>query len=275
MRHNLSLHKCFRRVENSKGAVWTVDDYEYFCRRLQVGCSRRRSSSNEERPGGMAPSVATSAGYQLSASLLGTGPQVPYNADRMLALSLIQPVDMTNSPRQGTTVSNSAMLAAAAAARSADHNHSMTSNQTDGDLSSMEDLMEEDGAAPGSNGISTYSDYDDMADDDECYSPHEYPSSNFRSDMPRMSGSSEPLSLVIERPPVDVLRTSTGNSGFGAPGMSGMGNSGYGNTESLVETPSRGSGFAPSLATADDDDSFYLVERPPRNADSAPPSFGS
>ena len=37
VRHNLSLHKCFRRVENSKGAVWTVDDYEYFSRRLQIG----------------------------------------------------------------------------------------------------------------------------------------------------------------------------------------------------------------------------------------------
>lgn len=26
VRHNLSLHKCFTRVENVKGAVWTVDD---------------------------------------------------------------------------------------------------------------------------------------------------------------------------------------------------------------------------------------------------------
>jgi len=37
VRHNLSLHKCFQRVENSKGAVWIVDDYEYFARRLQIG----------------------------------------------------------------------------------------------------------------------------------------------------------------------------------------------------------------------------------------------
>ncbi|KAG9510087.1 Forkhead box protein P1, partial [Fragariocoptes setiger] len=32
VRHNLSLHKCFTRVENVKGAVWTVDESE-FCRR--------------------------------------------------------------------------------------------------------------------------------------------------------------------------------------------------------------------------------------------------
>uniref|UniRef100_A0A7N6ASX9 Fork-head domain-containing protein n=1 Tax=Anabas testudineus TaxID=64144 RepID=A0A7N6ASX9_ANATE len=29
VRHNLSLHKCFVRVENVKGAVWTVDEVEY------------------------------------------------------------------------------------------------------------------------------------------------------------------------------------------------------------------------------------------------------
>ena len=33
VRHNLSLHKCFMRVENVKGAVWTVDDLEYSRRR--------------------------------------------------------------------------------------------------------------------------------------------------------------------------------------------------------------------------------------------------
>lgn len=33
VRHNLSLHKCFVRVENVKGAVWTVDEREYQKRR--------------------------------------------------------------------------------------------------------------------------------------------------------------------------------------------------------------------------------------------------
>lgn len=35
VRHNLSLHKCFVRVENVKGAVWTVDESEYQKRRPQ------------------------------------------------------------------------------------------------------------------------------------------------------------------------------------------------------------------------------------------------
>ncbi|KAJ3596920.1 hypothetical protein NHX12_003320 [Muraenolepis orangiensis] len=35
VRHNLSLHKCFVRVENLKGAVWTVDQVEFRRRRSQ------------------------------------------------------------------------------------------------------------------------------------------------------------------------------------------------------------------------------------------------
>ncbi|XP_046890561.1 LOW QUALITY PROTEIN: forkhead box protein P2-like [Hypomesus transpacificus] len=35
VRHNLSLHKCFVRVENVKGAVWMVDEEEYLRRRSQ------------------------------------------------------------------------------------------------------------------------------------------------------------------------------------------------------------------------------------------------
>ncbi|KAL1021036.1 hypothetical protein UPYG_G00007890 [Umbra pygmaea] len=35
VRHNLSLHKCFVRVENVKGAVWTVDEMEFQRRRPQ------------------------------------------------------------------------------------------------------------------------------------------------------------------------------------------------------------------------------------------------
>ncbi|XP_077185841.1 forkhead box protein P3 [Paroedura picta] len=35
IRHNLSLHKCFVRVENVKGAVWTVDEVEYRKKRSQ------------------------------------------------------------------------------------------------------------------------------------------------------------------------------------------------------------------------------------------------
>ncbi|XP_057330166.1 forkhead box protein P1 isoform X10 [Microplitis mediator] len=39
VRHNLSLHKCFMRVENVKGAVWTVDEVEFYKRRPQRACS--------------------------------------------------------------------------------------------------------------------------------------------------------------------------------------------------------------------------------------------
>ncbi len=47
VRHNLSLHKCFMRVENVKGAVWTVDDSEY-CRRrpLKINSNSGTSSSS-------------------------------------------------------------------------------------------------------------------------------------------------------------------------------------------------------------------------------------
>ncbi|KAE8737150.1 hypothetical protein FOCC_FOCC017389, partial [Frankliniella occidentalis] len=31
----MSLHKCFMRVENVKGAVWTVDEVEFYKRRPQ------------------------------------------------------------------------------------------------------------------------------------------------------------------------------------------------------------------------------------------------
>ena len=37
VRHNLSLHKCFKRVENVKGAVWTVDEVEYHKKRNPKG----------------------------------------------------------------------------------------------------------------------------------------------------------------------------------------------------------------------------------------------
>uniref|UniRef100_A0A1A8N2B2 Forkhead box P1a n=2 Tax=Nothobranchius pienaari TaxID=704102 RepID=A0A1A8N2B2_9TELE len=39
VRHNLSLHKCFVRLENVKGAVWTVDEIEFHRRRPQKAAS--------------------------------------------------------------------------------------------------------------------------------------------------------------------------------------------------------------------------------------------
>ncbi|VDK58774.1 unnamed protein product [Anisakis simplex] len=47
VRHNLSLHKCFARVEqNVKGAVWTVDDSEFYRRRSQRAQASRNASSS-------------------------------------------------------------------------------------------------------------------------------------------------------------------------------------------------------------------------------------
>uniref|UniRef100_A0A8D9E1L9 Forkhead box protein P1 n=1 Tax=Cacopsylla melanoneura TaxID=428564 RepID=A0A8D9E1L9_9HEMI len=54
VRHNLSLHKCFMRVENVKGAVWTVDEVEFYKRRPQRcvpgdSQSEDQSSSKNQR----------------------------------------------------------------------------------------------------------------------------------------------------------------------------------------------------------------------------------
>ncbi|XP_074596172.1 forkhead box transcription factor P isoform X2 [Brevipalpus obovatus] len=58
VRHNLSLHKCFMRVENVKGAVWTVDELEFYKRRpqrLQERLSTTSSSSSSSGPNGNIP----------------------------------------------------------------------------------------------------------------------------------------------------------------------------------------------------------------------------
>ena len=50
VRHNLSLHKCFMRVENVKGAVWTVDDEEYYKRRPPRGVGASPSPNTNQSP---------------------------------------------------------------------------------------------------------------------------------------------------------------------------------------------------------------------------------
>lgn len=71
VRHNLSLHKCFMRVENVKGAVWTVDEIEFYKRRPQRCTSGSASgaggggggggSSNSTTPNNAPNSVQISA----------------------------------------------------------------------------------------------------------------------------------------------------------------------------------------------------------------------
>lgn len=55
VRHNLSLHKCFVRLENVKGAVWTVDEIEFHRRRPQKAAagngSLLKNSQNQSLAG--------------------------------------------------------------------------------------------------------------------------------------------------------------------------------------------------------------------------------
>ncbi|KAM8862596.1 forkhead box protein P1-like isoform 2-T2 [Spinachia spinachia] len=58
VRHNLSLHKCFVRLENVKGAVWTVDEIEFHRRRPQKAAangSLLKNSQNHQNVAGCAP----------------------------------------------------------------------------------------------------------------------------------------------------------------------------------------------------------------------------
>uniref|UniRef100_A0A3P9MC87 Fork-head domain-containing protein n=1 Tax=Oryzias latipes TaxID=8090 RepID=A0A3P9MC87_ORYLA len=57
VRHNLSLHKCFVRLENVKGAVWTVDEIEFHRRRPQKIAGNGSLLKNSQNR----PSIAGSA----------------------------------------------------------------------------------------------------------------------------------------------------------------------------------------------------------------------
>lgn len=64
VRHNLSLHKCFVRVENVKGAVWTVDELEFQKRRPQKISGSPALVKNIQTSLGYGPSL--SAAFQAS-----------------------------------------------------------------------------------------------------------------------------------------------------------------------------------------------------------------
>ncbi|KAK3712752.1 hypothetical protein QZH41_013204 [Actinostola sp. cb2023] len=49
VRHNLSLHKCFVRKENVKGAVWMVDEDEFLKRRPQSKVTQSAATLKQER----------------------------------------------------------------------------------------------------------------------------------------------------------------------------------------------------------------------------------
>uniref|UniRef100_A0A8R1E5B1 Fork-head domain-containing protein n=1 Tax=Caenorhabditis japonica TaxID=281687 RepID=A0A8R1E5B1_CAEJA len=112
VRHNLSLHKCFQRVEqNVKGAVWTVDDSEFYRRRPN------RSSATRSQPQTPLPDDISQQKYMTLSSFLEmqnfdpailSADQFQLNGNNLdSVLSLLANADVSN-PLQ--------MLSAAAAA---------------------------------------------------------------------------------------------------------------------------------------------------------------
>ena len=47
----MSIHKCFKRVEDVKGSVWTVDDEEYYKKRPPRGVGSNGSPSYNQSLG--------------------------------------------------------------------------------------------------------------------------------------------------------------------------------------------------------------------------------
>ncbi|XP_068453563.1 forkhead box protein P1-like isoform X2 [Clinocottus analis] len=69
VRHNLSLHKCFVRLENVKGAVWTVDEIEFHRRRPQKTAGSGSLLKNSQNHQSLAGSAPQSGGLDGSNSL--------------------------------------------------------------------------------------------------------------------------------------------------------------------------------------------------------------
>ncbi|XP_040009720.1 forkhead box protein P1-B-like isoform X2 [Xiphias gladius] len=69
VRHNLSLHKCFVRLENVKGAVWTVDEIEFHRRRPQKTAGNGSLLKNPQSRQSLAGSAPQSGGLDGNNSL--------------------------------------------------------------------------------------------------------------------------------------------------------------------------------------------------------------
>ncbi|XP_018565027.1 forkhead box protein P1 isoform X2 [Anoplophora glabripennis] len=129
VRHNLSLHKCFMRVENVKGAVWTVDEVEFYKRRPQ-----RCSSGPLAQPvvGG-----ATSKSPTMNHSPTLYGDHIPTNVQFMQA-SLMEENNLS-------FLTNSALLANRPRDRSESppHEHHIRSPMNGG-LHVKQEIMNQD-----------------------------------------------------------------------------------------------------------------------------------
>ncbi|KAM6924638.1 forkhead box protein P1-B-like isoform 2-T2 [Xenentodon cancila] len=69
VRHNLSLHKCFVRLENVKGAVWTVDEIEFHRRRPQKTAGNGSLLKNSQNRQSLAGSAHQSGALDGNSSL--------------------------------------------------------------------------------------------------------------------------------------------------------------------------------------------------------------
>ncbi|XP_029290861.1 forkhead box protein P1-B-like isoform X2 [Cottoperca gobio] len=69
VRHNLSLHKCFVRLENVKGAVWTVDEIEFHRRRPQKAAGNGSLLMNSHNHQSLVGSAHQSGGLDGNNSL--------------------------------------------------------------------------------------------------------------------------------------------------------------------------------------------------------------
>uniref|UniRef100_A0A8C7NU68 Fork-head domain-containing protein n=2 Tax=Oncorhynchus mykiss TaxID=8022 RepID=A0A8C7NU68_ONCMY len=87
VRHNLSLHKCFVRVENVKGAVWTVDEMEY----------QRRSQKITRSPT-LGKNLLSSLAYWTA---LNTSLQAPLTENALAVLKNRSPAGLIGSSYLG------------------------------------------------------------------------------------------------------------------------------------------------------------------------------
>ncbi|XP_055313469.1 uncharacterized protein DDB_G0283357 isoform X4 [Sitodiplosis mosellana] len=123
VRHNLSLHKCFMRVENVKGAVWTVDEIEFYKRRPQRcagGASSSSSSANSQSVGSHSNQMnnGNNGGGSGSSGGGGNGPGGSHSlsvttAANLLAQNFQRPIDSNTNFGKVQTISAAAAAAAA------------------------------------------------------------------------------------------------------------------------------------------------------------------
>ncbi|CAK9291000.1 unnamed protein product [Gordionus sp. m RMFG-2023] len=73
VRHNLSLHRCFVRVENVKGAVWTVDEAEYYRRRSSVAAATaaKKNSNNSGIGNDLSNAISNHNNLDATSNVLG------------------------------------------------------------------------------------------------------------------------------------------------------------------------------------------------------------